>query len=93
MIYLYFLIDYIVMLLLPINVYFVVWNIDKNKLYNVIFVGFLIDIMYHKLLLYAIVLLLFYYLSKKIKIKKEFYLIKNIVIYLLFYYITNYINV
>ncbi len=85
MIYLGFLFDYLVMLFLPINTYFVVVDLDKNRLLSVVFIGLLLDFMYRKLFINLIILVVFFLLLKIINIKKKYWLVKNIVIYILYF--------
>lgn len=89
MIIIYFIIDYIVMFLLPINTYFIVWNIEKNKIFNVFIVGIIIDILYRKLLLFTCFLLIVYFIFKKIKIKNKYRLLKNIIVYVIIMILLN----
>lgn len=87
MIILNFILDYIVMIFLPIDTYFIVNEIDKNKLFNVILVGGLFDIMYHKLFIFLIILLSLYLTVKKLKIKNKYYYMKNIILFVIFFII------
>ena len=43
-----FIIDYLVMIFLPINTYFILNDLDKNKLFSIFLVGILVDIMFNK---------------------------------------------
>lgn len=85
MIYLGFLFDYLVMLFLPIDTFFVVLDLDKNRFLSVLFIGMLLDIMYHKLFINLFILVVFYFISKNINkfLKKS--LFRNIVIYFLYF--------
>ena len=79
-----FIIDYIVMLLLPINTYFIGHEIDKNKIYNVIIVGIILDIIFSKLFINTIILVSIYLVVKYLNIKNKYYYIKNFIIFSLF---------
>ena len=89
MIILSFILDYIIMVFLPIDTYFIINDIDKNKLFNVFIIGFLLDIMYHKLLINLLLLLFFYFIVKKISIKNKFYYIKNIILFIIYFFLIN----
>ena len=80
------------MLLLPVNSYFIVYELDKNKLLSVIFIGILIDLIYGKFLYSLVILVLLYGLFKMIKVSKKYYLFKNIIIYLVFFNIMYFSN-
>lgn len=83
MIILYFIIDYIVMLLLPISTCFIVWDIEKNKIFNVFIIGIIVDILYRKLLLFTCFLLSIYYFFKKINVKNKYRFLKNVIVYVI----------
>lgn len=85
MIYLGFIFDYLIMLLLPFQSYFVVAKLEKNRLGDIFIVGILLDVMYHKLFINLIILLVFYFIFKSIKCLKGHSLLKNILIYLLYF--------
>ncbi len=84
MIIVYFIIDFIISLLLPINTYFIVIDIDKNKLSNVIIVGILLDIFSGKVLVNLIIFGGIYLILRKLNIKRKYRLVKNIILYSLF---------
>lgn len=92
MIIINFLIDYIIMLLFPINTYFIIHEIDKNNIYNIIITSMILDILYHQLLSNLILLLSIYYIVKKLKIKNKYYILKNILIFIIFFNITYFLN-
>ena len=85
MIVLYFIIDYVLMLLLPINTYFIVLDIDKNKLYSVLIVGIIFVLLYSELFLFTGSLLIAYFIVKKLAIKRKYSVFKNVILYLLVY--------
>lgn len=85
MIVLYFIIDYVLMLLLPINTYFIVLDIDKNNLYSVLIVGIIFDLLYSELFLFTGSLLIAYFILKKLAIKRKYSVFKNAILYLLVY--------
>lgn len=85
MIYLGFFFDYLIMMFLPINSYFVINDIDKNSFLSVIFIGILLDIMYFKLFINVFILVIFYIVLKIVNVKKKYNLIKNIVLYILYF--------
>lgn len=88
----YFIIDYLIMLVSPFNTYFMLYQLDKNKLVDVIIVGLIIGVIYNKILLSIIVLVILYSLFKIIKINKKYMVFKNIMLFILFYYICNFNN-
>lgn len=90
MIYLGFLFDYLIMLFLPINSYFVVNDLDKNNFLAVLFIGFLLDIMYHRLFINLFILLFLYLVLKIINIKKKNTLIKNLFVYFIYFNIMHF---
>lgn len=92
MIIINFIIDYLVMIFLPINTYYILNDLDKNKFFSIFIVGILVDIMFNKLFIFLIVLMIFYLLLKKLTIIKKYYYIKNVVVFLLFYLIVIIIN-
>ncbi len=92
MIILNFLFDYLVMIFLPINTFLIVNELDDNNLFSVILVGVLFDIMYHKLLIFMIILVSLYLVFKKLRIKSKYYYIKNILLYLVFFMIISLFN-
>lgn len=92
MIIINFIIDYLVMIFLPINTYFILNDLDKNKLFSIFLVGILVDIMFNKLFVFLIILIAFYLVLKKLRVKKKYYYIKNIIIFLLFYLVKTIIN-
>lgn len=79
-----FILDYLVMLLFPFNSYFIVYNLDKNKLFSVFLVSIIVDSIYSKVF-FAIFILGLYFILKKLKIKEKYSFIKNIVLYLIFF--------
>lgn len=79
----YFIIDYIVMFLLPVNTCFIVWDIEKNKIIDVFIIGVIIDILYRKLLLFTCFLLIIYFIFKMVGIKNKYRLLKNIIVYVI----------
>ena len=89
MIVLYFIIDYLVMLFLPINTCFIVLDIDKNKISNIFIIGIIFDILYSKYFLFTCFVLVLYLFIKLLKIKRKYRLVMNTFIYLLFFIIMN----
>ena len=92
MIIINFIIDYLVMIFLPINTYFILNDLDKNKLFSIFLVGILVDIMFNKLFVFLFILIAFYLVLKKLRVKKKYYYIKNIIIFLLFYLVITIID-
>lgn len=80
-----FLIDYLVMLFLPINSYLMLCNIDKNKIYDVVFIGGVIDILYGKIFVNVVVLVIIYFVVKKINFKKKYSYLKNLFIFMIYF--------
>lgn len=87
MIIINFIIDYLIMVLLPVNSFFIVNEIDKNNIFNVVIVGILVDIMYHKILAFLLILIILFIVVKKLNIRSKYYYIKNIILYILFFII------
>ena len=87
MIILNFVLDYLVMIFLPIDTFFIVNELDKNKIFNIILVGGLLDIMYHKLFIFLIIILSLYLIVRKMKIKNKYYYMKNIILFMIFFII------
>jgi len=85
MIYLGFMLDYLIMILLPTRTSFIINDIENNRLFSICLLGVLLDIFYHKILFYLIMLCLFYFLGCFIKVKKRYRYIKNILFYILFF--------
>ncbi len=85
MIYVGFILDYFVMLFLPIDTFFVINDIEDNRFLSVLFLGMILDIIYHKLFINLIILLSFYFILKILKIKKKYKFIKNIFLYFLYF--------
>lgn len=92
MIILNFILDYIVMLLLPFNTYFICFDIDKSNRFSVFVVGLLLDIMYHKLFINLFMLLVIYSLVKRLNVSKKYFYLKNIVLFLIYFNVTFFMN-
>ena len=90
MISLYFIIDFIVMSLFPINTYFIVLDIEKNSNFFVVVVCFILYLIYGNLLV-SVFLYLFYFIVKYFNFNKKYRLLKNILFYMLFYLIGIYL--
>lgn len=88
MIYIGLILDFLINLFLPINSYFIIGNIDKNKIFYVIVVGIILDILFRRWFLYLVLLLSFYFILKIIKIKKRYRLGVNILVYVIFFNFT-----
>ena len=91
MIYIGFVLDYFLNLMTPLSTYYVIYDIDKNKLVDVVFIGFILDFIYQKYLLNLIILLVLYCLSKNIKINKKYNIYKNIIIFIIYFHLTYFI--
>lgn len=88
MIYIGLILDFLINLFLPINSYFIIGNIDKNKIFYVIVVGIILDILFRRWFLYLGLLLSFYFILKIIKTKKRYRLGVNILVYVVFFNFT-----
>ena len=75
-----FVVDYFIMLLFPFNSYALVYDLDKNKLFDVIAVGTLFSVMYGKIFFFFFVLGL-YFVLRWLKVKNKYSHIKNILLY------------
>ena len=82
-----FIVDYIVMLLFPFNSYFILYELDYNKLFNVVIIGLLVDLLYGKFL-FTILLVVIYFVLKKLRFKKKYWFIKNMLVFLIFFNIS-----
>lgn len=85
MIILSLLIDYFMTCLLPIKTYFIVWELDKNKLASVIIAGIFLDVIFHGYLYNTIILVILYLVLKKLKIKKKYYWPKNLLVFIIYF--------
>ena len=85
-----FIVDYFVMLLFPFNSYALVYDLDKNKLFDIIVVGLIFGILYGKLLFFFLILGL-YFVLKRLKVKNKYSFIKNILLYFVFFNISFFI--
>lgn len=85
MIYFAFIFDFIISTLLPVNSYFVVCDIEKNNIFSVILIGLFLDLIYGKIFINLLILLLFFLILRRIKIKKKYTLIKNTIIYIIYF--------
>lgn len=88
MIYIGFVFDYFLNLMTPLSTYLVIYNIEKNKLIDILFIGSILDFIYQKYLYNLIILLMLYYLSKNIKINKKYNFYKNIFIFIIYFHLT-----
>ena len=79
-----FIVDYIIMMLFPFNSYFIVYNLDKNRLFNIIMIGILVDLLYDKLF-FSIFLILLYLFVRRLMVKDRYSFVKNIILYVIFY--------
>lgn len=82
-----FIVDYFIMLLFPFNSYALVYDLDKNKIFDVIVVGMLFSVMYGKILFFFFVLGL-YFVLRRMKVKNKYFFIKNILLYFVFFNIS-----
>lgn len=88
MIYFGFILDFFVNFFLPIHTYFVVGDLDKNRLLPVVFVGILLDFMYHQLFINLVLLLILYIVLKMLKLRNRFGFVKNLLLYTVYFHIT-----
>lgn len=93
MIYVNLLIDYIVCNICNFNSYLVLIELDKRKLVDVIICGLLMDIMFSNILLNTIVILVIYWLFRRLNIKNKYVILKNILIYVLYVFIRHLIHI
>ena len=82
-----FIVDFFIMLLFPFNSYALVYDVDKNKLFDVIVVGILFSVMYGKILFFFFILGL-YLALKRLRVKNKYSFIKNILLYFVFFNIS-----
>ena len=93
MIILSLLIDYFMTCLLPIKTYFIVWELDKNKLASVIIAGIFLDVIFHGYLYNTIILVILYLVLKKLKIKKKYYWSKNLLVFIIYFNILFFLGI
>lgn len=84
MIILYFFIDFIICNLLSFFTYFIIIDIDRNNIFDVISVGIILDFLYKRLFINTLILVSLYYVVKVLKVKNKYRLLKNVFLYLLF---------
>ena len=85
MIYLQLLIDYVIYTISPLNSYLVINDLDKNSILDVIITGLIIDTIFIKLPIITLILVILYFIIKKLHIKNKYNTLKNIILYLLFF--------
>ena len=84
MIYVSLLIDYIVCNICNVNSYFILIELDKRNIVDVIICGLIMDWLFGKLFYFSIVILLIYGIFRIINFKKKYVIIKNILIVVMF---------
>lgn len=84
MIILYFFIDFIICNLLSFFTYFIIIDIDRNNIFDVISVGIILDFLYRRLFINTLILVSLYYVVKVLKVKNKYRLFKNIFLYFIF---------
>lgn len=89
MIYLGFVFDYFINTFLPIKSYFCIANIENNNLFEVIVIGIILDALLGHYLFNLVIILSIYLISKKIKTKKKYKIIHNIIIYTVYFFMMN----
>lgn len=85
MIILNFIIDYLIILISPFKTFFVIYDIDNNKVFNVLIVGFILDFLYKTWFWNIIILLIIYLVTRSLQIKKKYYYLKNIILFLIYF--------
>ena len=86
-----FVLDFLLNLMTPVNTFFVVHDIDRNKIIDVVIIGAVLDFIYCKILYNVLVLLFIYILAKKIKINKKYLIIKRLVLFFIYFNISYFI--
>lgn len=89
--YLSLILDFLVCTFLPINTYFIIVNLDEQRIPKIIVVGLLLDFLYRRVLCLTIILLVLHLLIKHTKHLKNHKILKNIFLFLIFFMITFYI--
>lgn len=84
-VFLGFILDFLVTLISPFKTYFVIYDIDKNKLVNVIVVGFILDFIYRNWFFNLFILLILFFCTKALQIKKKYYYLKNMVLFIIYF--------
>ena len=84
MIYVCLLIDYIVCNICNINSYFILIELDKRNIVDVIICGLIMDLLFGKLFYFSVVILLIYGIFRMINFKKRYVILKNILIIVMF---------
>lgn len=81
MIIYYFLLDFIVVNMLPICTYFILVDLDKNDVVYVMFISVLLYFIYGNLF-FSIFLLGIYFMLKKVNVSNRYRFVKNCLLYL-----------
>ena len=68
-----FLLDFFIKLFYPFNTYFIAAFIDKNKIFNIILVGLILDVLCRSFGIYLCMLLCFYFVFKHFSNKYRFF--------------------
>ena len=84
MIYLNLLIDFLFCNLVGVSTYFILIELDKRKIIDVIVCGLVIDFVYGMVFLNTLILIFIYCLFKFLKIKKKYVILKNILIFIVY---------
>ena len=80
-----FILDFLITLISPFKTYLVIYDIDKNRLVNVIIVGFILDFIYRNWFLNIFILLILFFCTKALQIKKKYYYLKNLVLFIIYF--------
>ncbi len=88
MIFLSFFFDFLINQTLPLNSYFIVAELDKNKFLSVVLTGLFLDYIFHKPFIHLTILILLYLSLKCFSNSKKHTIIKNIIIYLVYFHLT-----
>lgn len=81
MIILGFILDYLIIMMLPFSSFFVIADIDKNNFLNVLLVGILLDLMFHKILINVVILVSIYLILKFMNNVRY----KNVILYVVYF--------
>lgn len=88
MIYLSIILDFLACNFLPINTYFIITNLDEQKMPKIMIIGLLLDFLYKKILCLTIILLFLHLLIKHTRLLKTHKIIKNIFLFVIFFNLT-----
>lgn len=85
-------------IIMPFNTYFVIYNLDRNSLFDVIVAGIILDIIYKKIIWNVLILVVLYLILKMLKIRRLKRNEINLFVYIIYFNVClilfnfNYVN-